>query len=63
MKTIKTIIFPAVLLSALAVSCIKLDLKSTQAIESANVWENATLARQAVLGIYNEFYNRHSTNS
>lgn len=63
MKTIKTIIFPAVLLSALAISCIKLDLKSTQAIESANVWENATLARQAVLGIYNEFYNRHSTNS
>ena len=58
-----SLICPAVAAFVCAVSCISMDFKSTQAIEMASVWESPALARQAVLGVYNEFYTRHSTNS
>ena len=58
----KTII--SMMAAALAlVSCQSLDLTSTYQVASSNVWGKATLARQAVNGIYNEFYTRSSTNS
>lgn len=40
-----------------------LDTKSSYQVGSSNVWENASLARLAVNGIYNEFYERSSTTS
>ena len=40
-----------------------LDTKSTYQVGSSNVWEKASLARLAVNGIYNEFYERSSTSS
>ena len=63
MKKIFYFLCLAVLVSVSALSCIPMDFKSTQAIEMVSVWENATLARQAVLGVYNSFYDRHSTTS
>ena len=54
----KTII--SILAAAIALS--SLDLVSTYQVASSNVWGKATLARQAVNGIYNEFYTRSSTN-
>ena len=56
----KTII--SMMAAAMAlVSCQSLDLASTYQVASSNVWGKATLARQAVNGIYNEFYTRSST--
>ena len=56
----KTII--SMMAAAMAlVSCQSLDLASTYKVASSNVWGKATLARQAVNGIYNEFYTRSST--
>ena len=48
--------------AAVLASCQSLDLTSTYQVASSNVWGKATLARQAVNGIYNEFYVRSSTN-
>ena len=57
----KTII--SMMAAAMAlVSCQSLDRASTYQVASSNVWGKATLARQAVNGIYNEFYTRSSTN-
>lgn len=42
-------------------SCQTLDFESSYQVGSSNVWNKATLARQAVNGIYNEFYVRSST--
>lgn len=42
-------------------ACDFLDLKSSYQVASENVWSKATLARQAVTGIYSEFYTRYST--
>lgn len=56
-KTIISILAAAIALS----SCQSLDLVSTYQVASSNVWGKATLARQAVNGIYNEFYTRSST--
>lgn len=51
----KTII--SILAAAFAlVSCQSLDLVSSYQVASSNVWGKATLARQAVTGIYNELY-------
>lgn len=54
-----------VALSAASISsCEKdplLDLKPEYAMGSGNVWGKATLARQAVTGVYNEFYTYWST--
>ena len=41
-------------------SCQSLDLESTYQVGSSNVWNKATLARQAVNGVYNELYVRAS---
>lgn len=41
-------------------SCQSLDLESTYQVGSSNVWNKATLARQAVTGVYNELYVRAS---
>ena len=48
--------------AAVLASCQSLDLTSSYQVASSNVWGKATLARQAVNGIYNEFYVRSSTN-
>ena len=56
----KSIIFVFAAALALA-SCQSLDLSSSYQVASSNVWGKATLARQAVNGIYNEFYVRSST--
>ena len=48
--------------AAVLASCQSLDLTSSYQVASSNVWGTATLARQAVNGIYNEFYVRSSTN-
>lgn len=56
----KSIISITAAVVALA-SCQSLDLASTYQVASSNVWGKATLARQAVTGIYNEFYTRSST--
>ena len=48
--------------AAVLASCQSLDLTSSYPVASSNVWGKATLARQAVNGIYNEFYVRSSTN-
>lgn len=40
-----------------------LDTESTYQVGSSNVWGKASLARLAVNGIYNEFYERSSTTS
>ena len=37
-----------------------LNLTPTNTVASANVWQDASLARSAVLGVYNEFYARYS---
>ena len=62
MNKIVNKLFVAALVLLSAASCISMDFKSSQAIESKAVWESATLARQAAYGVYNEFYTRHSTN-
>lgn len=41
-------------------SCQSLDLESSYQVGSSNVWNKATLARQAVNGVYNELYVRAS---
>lgn len=56
----KSIIYILAAAVALA-SCQTLDLSSSYQVASSNVWGKATLARQAVAGIYNEFYVRSST--
>ena len=56
----KSIIFVFAAALVLA-SCQSLDLSSSYQVASSNVWGKATLARQAVNGIYNEFYVRSST--
>ena len=56
-KTIISIFAAVIALS----SCQSLDLTSTYQVASSNVWGKATLARQAVSGIYDEFYTRSST--
>ena len=58
----KNSIFSILAAAAVLASCQSLDLTSTYQVASSNVWGKATLARQAVNGIYNEFYTRSSTN-
>lgn len=65
MKLNKIFIGMAIIAGFGLVSCDPdmLDTKSTYQVGSSNVWEKASLARLAVNGIYNEFYERSSTSS
>ena len=54
----KTIISIFAAVIALA-SCQNLDFSRTDQVAASNVWGKATLARQAVNGIYSEFYVRN----
>ena len=56
----KTIISIFAVVIALA-SCQNLDFSRTDQVAASNVWGKATLARQAVNGIYSEFYDRNCT--
>lgn len=56
-KTIISIFAAVIALS----SCQTLDFTRTDQVAASNVWGKATLARQAVNGIYSEFYDRNCT--
>lgn len=57
----KKLIITAAFAAMVLASCQTLDFESSYQVGSSNVWNKATLARQAVNGIYNEFYVRSST--
>ena len=56
----KKLIITAAFAAMVLASCQTLDFESSYQVGSSNVWNKATLARQAVNGIYNEFYVRAS---